>query len=100
MVRRIVLRIGGHWRAKLAGCDLEDLVQAGLTGLWRATAHFEPKRGIKFTTYAKLRVVGEVLDCLDTARYGKRLRTGRGPFVDQSRFRRLPPEENNDGQDD
>lgn len=99
MVRLVVGRIGGYWRAKRAGCDLDDLMQAGLVGLWRATALFQRKKGIKFATFARPRVVGEILECLDSARYGKRLRSGN-PLIDQSNFRRLPREDNSDDQDD
>jgi len=99
MVRLVVGRIGGYWRAKRAGCDLDDLMQAGLVGLWRATALYRKTHGATFATFARPRVVGEILECLDSARYGKRLRSG-GPLIDQSNFRRLPREGDSDDHDD
>lgn len=42
--------------------DLNDLIQAGVLGLIDAVKRFDPSRGIKFETYAHLRVKGAILD--------------------------------------
>jgi DNA-directed RNA polymerase specialized sigma subunit len=92
LVEWLLPRIG-VWRARKAGLARSDLVQAALLGLWRATYAWDPKRGA-FSTAAKQRMVGEVLDELDRARFGA-VRHGR-PLVDQSAFARLPDERDHD----
>ncbi len=34
-------------------CDAEDLVQAGMWGVWRASLKYDPTRGTTFATYAR-----------------------------------------------
>ncbi len=60
----------GPWRARAAGCDQDDLYQAGLMGLWRATLTWDKKRS-SFATAAAHRIKGEMLDCIERARFGK-----------------------------
>jgi len=51
--------------AKLpAHVELNDLVSAGVLGLLDAVEKFDPSRGVKFKTYAELRVKGAILDSL------------------------------------
>jgi RNA polymerase sigma factor for flagellar operon FliA len=51
--------------AKLpAHVELNDLVSAGVLGLLDAVEKFDPTRGVKFKTYAELRVKGAILDSL------------------------------------
>ena len=57
IVNRIAARLPSH-------VDREDLLQAGIIGLMDAIEKFEPQRGIKFKTYAELRIRGAVLDSL------------------------------------
>lgn len=45
-----------------ASVDLNDLIQAGVLGLIDAVKRYDPNRGIKFETYAHLRVKGAILD--------------------------------------
>ena len=40
----------------------EDMVQAGAIGMMDAIASFDPSRGVKFTTYANLKVRGAMID--------------------------------------
>lgn len=42
--------------------DVDDLVSVGAYGLVGAVESFDPKRGAKFETYARKRVVGAMLD--------------------------------------
>lgn len=42
--------------------DYNDLVSDGTVGLMKAWENFDPKRGVKFETYASYRVRGEILD--------------------------------------
>jgi RNA polymerase sigma factor for flagellar operon FliA len=44
--------------------ELNDLVSAGILGLLDAIEKFDPHRGVKFKTYAELRIKGAILDSL------------------------------------
>ncbi|MFH1574219.1 MAG: FliA/WhiG family RNA polymerase sigma factor [Acidobacteriota bacterium] len=44
--------------------ELNDLISAGVLGLLDAVEKFDPTRGVKFKTYAELRVKGSILDSL------------------------------------
>ena len=44
--------------------ELNDLVSAGVLGLLDAIEKFDPSRGVKFKTYAELRIKGAILDSL------------------------------------
>ena len=44
--------------------ELRDLVNAGVLGLLDAIEKFEPERGVKFKTYAEVRIRGAMLDSL------------------------------------
>ena len=61
VMKYVVNRISAHLPSHV---DREDLIQAGLLGLLDAAEKYEPERGIKFKTYAELRVRGAVLDYL------------------------------------
>lgn len=47
-----------------ASVEVNDLVSAGIIGLIDAVEKFDPDRGIKFTTYARRRICGAILDDL------------------------------------
>lgn len=42
--------------------ELDDLVSTGVVGLIEALGNFDPKRGVKFETYAVPRIRGAILD--------------------------------------
>lgn len=44
--------------------EMRDLINAGVLGLLDAVDKFEPERGVKFKTYAEVRVRGAILDSL------------------------------------
>jgi RNA polymerase sigma factor for flagellar operon FliA len=44
--------------------ELDDLIGAGMLGLLDAVDKFDPSRGVKFKTYAELRIRGAILDSL------------------------------------
>jgi len=44
--------------------EYDDLVSDGTVGLMKAAEKFDPKRGVKFETYASYRIRGEILDGL------------------------------------
>ena len=61
----IVKHIANRLAARLpSGFQVDDLIQAGMIGLLEATEKFDPSRGIKFKTYADIRVRGAMLDDL------------------------------------
>lgn len=59
---QFVKRIAKSMKAGLPpSVDIEDLVSAGLVGLWKASKNYSPEKA-KFKTYAERRVRGEILD--------------------------------------
>jgi RNA polymerase sigma factor for flagellar operon FliA len=44
--------------------EINDLINAGVLGLMDAIEKFEPSRGVKFKTYAELRIRGAMIDSL------------------------------------
>jgi RNA polymerase sigma factor for flagellar operon FliA len=47
-----------------ANIEMRDLINAGVLGLLDAVDKFEPERGVKFKTYAEVRIRGAILDSL------------------------------------
>lgn len=82
-----VLRFG-RWRARAAGIDSDDLMQAARMGLWRAILTFDPSRGIKLATHCRKHIWGHLHECVEVARFGRRRRRWR-PLIDHSAFARL-----------
>ena len=48
--------------------EYEDLVSYGLIGLMDAISKFDPDKGIKFSSYASIRIKGEMIDQIRKAR--------------------------------
>jgi len=44
--------------------DVDDLIDAGVVGLMNAIAKYDEKMGVKFVTFARYRIRGEMLDAL------------------------------------
>jgi RNA polymerase sigma factor FliA len=61
-----------------ASVEIGDLVNAGVLGLIDAVDKFEPERGVKFKTYAELRVRGAIIDSLRTLDWAPRSLRRRG----------------------
>ena len=55
ILRRLMIRLPSHVAA-------EDLLQSAVLGLYEAVERFDPRREIKFTTFASRRIRGAVLD--------------------------------------
>jgi len=55
IANRIAIRLPSH-------IDIEDIVNTGVLGLMDAIEKFDPKRGVKFETYAEFRIKGAILD--------------------------------------
>lgn len=77
----------GIWRARAAGIEPEDLFQAGYKGLWRACLSFKESKKLNFSTLARWSIRGEILECIEIARYGRRCR--KRDLIDQSQFRSI-----------
>ncbi len=52
--------------------EYEDLLGHGVIGLMKALDRFEPSRGAKFETYARLRIRGETVDAMRSMDFGSR----------------------------
>jgi len=61
LVKFVALRVGSRLPGHI---EIADLVSAGLIGLIDAIDRFDPARGVKFETYATLRIRGAILDDL------------------------------------
>ncbi|KUO52520.1 MAG: hypothetical protein APF76_05670 [Desulfitibacter sp. BRH_c19] len=57
IVGRMTLKLPLHW-------DREDVISYGIIGLIEAVERFIPAKGIKFETFATLRIRGAILDAL------------------------------------
>lgn len=59
----LVKRIANHLIARLpASVEYDELVQAGMIGLFDASRNYDPSQGAAFETYATIRVRGSMLD--------------------------------------
>lgn len=59
----LVKRIAHHLLARLPeSVQLEDLVQAGMIGLFEAAVNYDQSKGASFETYAGIRIRGAMLD--------------------------------------
>ena len=59
----LVKRIAHHLLSRLpASVQLDDLIQAGMLGLFEAAGRFDNSKGARFETYAGIRIRGAMLD--------------------------------------
>ena len=49
---RLVFEKAKKWSGLYRFMDVDDMIQYGLLGLWKAALRFEPTRGLRFSTYA------------------------------------------------
>jgi RNA polymerase sigma factor FliA len=61
LVRIIAVRVHENLPVHV---DLDDLVHAGILGLFDATQKFNPRKQVAFSSYAKHRIKGAILDSL------------------------------------
>lgn len=61
LVRRVALHVASRLPAHV---ELDDLTQAGCLGLLDAAQKFDASKGVRFWTYAELRIRGSILDSL------------------------------------
>ena len=79
--------------------DIEDLVQAGVVGLLDACRNYDSKKDAQFSTFAKYRIRGAILDSLRKLDWSSRTLRRKGRAIAasaarlESRLRRHPLEE-------
>lgn len=61
LVRRVALHVASRLPSQV---ELSDLTQAGFVGLLDAAQKFDVDKGVRFWTYAELRIKGSILDSL------------------------------------
>jgi RNA polymerase sigma factor for flagellar operon FliA len=61
LVRYLALRFAARLPASV---EIDELVHDGIVGLIDATERFDPRRGVRFRTYAETRIRGAILDGL------------------------------------
>src|SRR5688500_18217685 len=61
LVRAIAVRVHENLPVHV---DLDDLVHAGILGLFDAATKFNPEKQVAFSSYAKHRIKGAILDSL------------------------------------
>jgi len=61
LVKHVAHRVASRLPARV---EINDLVGAGVIGLLDAVEKFQPERGVKFNTYAEVRIRGAILDSL------------------------------------
>ena len=68
-------------QAQVCGeADLDDLVQEGSIGLWRAIKWYDPKRGARFSTFAWLVIRQRIWKAVQWASRMERWRESEGPY--------------------
>ena len=61
LVRRVALQVASRLPKQV---ELSDLTQAGCLGLLDAASKYDEAKGVRFSTYAELRIRGSILDGL------------------------------------
>src|SRR5258707_15645801 len=61
LVKAIAIRVHENLPVHV---DLDDLVHAGVLGLFDAASKFDPEKQVAFSSYAKHRIKGAILDSL------------------------------------
>ncbi len=61
LVRRVALQVASRLPTQV---ELSDLTQAGFLGLLDAASRYDEAKGVRFSTYAALRIRGSILDGL------------------------------------
>lgn len=94
LIKIALKKINASYRAKLAGLEVDDLISVGMIGLWRASVHFDPSKGNKFSTPAFQAIKGQMYEAIELARFGRRKRSE--DLLDHSRFVTYNEYEEND----
>jgi DNA-directed RNA polymerase sigma subunit (sigma70/sigma32) len=81
---KLAIKQIGAWRANHARIEFDDLMSAGMIGLWRTVHTFDPSKGTKFMTPAFKAIKCEMLEAIELGRYGRRKRNR--DLIDHSKF--------------
>ena len=61
----LVKKIAWHYHGRVKNIvEIDDLMQIGMLGLITAAKNFTERPGVSFSTYAKIRIKGEIVDYL------------------------------------
>ena len=61
----LVKKIAWHYHGRVKNIvEIDDLLQIGMLGLITAAKNFTERPGVSFSTYAKIRIKGEIVDYL------------------------------------
>ena len=61
----LVKKIAWHYQGRVKNIvEIDDLIQIGMLGLITAANNFTERPGVQFTSYAKIRIKGEIVDFL------------------------------------
>ena len=61
----LVRRIAWHFSGRIkSAVEIDDLIQIGMYGLVNAAQNYVPKDGVAFSSYASIRIRGEIVDYL------------------------------------
>ena len=61
----LVRKIAWHYHGRVRNIvEIDDLIQIGMVGLVTAAQNFVEKPGVAFSSYAKIRIKGEIIDFL------------------------------------
>ena len=61
----LVRRIAWHFSGRIkSAVEIDDLIQIGMYGLVNASQNYVPKDGVAFSSYASIRIRGEIVDYL------------------------------------
>ena len=61
----LVKKIAWHLHGRVSSIiDIEDLIQIGMLGLISAAQNYAPQKDASFSSYANIRIKGEILDYL------------------------------------
>ena len=61
----LVKKIAWHYHGRVKSIiEIDDLIQIGMLGLVTAAENFIEKPGVSFSSYAKIRIKGEIIDFL------------------------------------
>ena len=61
LVRRIAWHMSGRIKSAV---EIDDLIQIGMFGLVNAAQNYIPREGVAFSSYASIRIRGEIVDYL------------------------------------
>jgi RNA polymerase sigma factor for flagellar operon FliA len=74
-----VKKIAGMFKKRLPQhVGFNEIYQTGLIGLWKAAHDYDPTKGASFSTYAGIRIRGEIMD--EIREYSDRTRRGIPKF--------------------